>query len=71
MANWVDLEEFLPGRREWFNILNYTVNPNTSSNVNGPNIRNGESNPLVSHVDINMLIILGLLTVVLGSIDQI
>ena len=52
-------------------MLNATVKSNTYSNGNGPNLGNCGSNPLVSHVDINMLIIIRLLAVVVGSLDQI
>ena len=52
-------------------MLNATVKSNTYSNGNGPNLGNCGSNPLVSHVDINMLIIIRLLAVVVGSLNQI
>ena len=51
-------------------MLNATVKSNTYLNGNGPNLGNCGSNPLVSHVDFNMLIIIRLLAVVVGSIDQ-
>ena len=52
-------------------MLNASLKSNTYSNGNGPNLGNCGSNPLVSHVDINMLIIIILLAVVVGSMDQI
>ena len=52
-------------------MLNATVKSNKYSNGNGPKLGNCGSNPLVSHVDINMLIIIRLLAVVVGSMDQI